>query len=122
MHRASQQPPVAYRGRRTDAGAVVEAESPAGIWHELDPRLDLRNHSPTGFEWGFGGSGPAQLALALAASRLPDTTAPAIYQHLKRTLVAGLDRHRWQLTGDALDEQLVKHLSANIADDLQRPR
>ena len=33
----------------------------------LDPRLDLANHSPTGFEWGYGGSGPAQLALALLA-------------------------------------------------------
>ena len=122
MHRPSQQLPIAYRGRRTDAGTVVEAESPAGVWHELDPRLDLRNHSPTGFEWGYGGSGPAQLALALAASRLPETTAPAIYQPLKRTLVAGLDRHRWQLTGDALDQLLVKLLSANITQDLQPPR
>jgi len=122
MHQPSRQLPIAYRGRRTDAGTVVEAESPAGIWHELDPRLDLRNHSPTGFEWGYGGSGPAQLALALAASRLPETAGRAIYQHLKRTLVTGLDPNRWQLTGDALDQLLVKLLSANIAEDLQRPR
>ena len=33
----------------------------------LPLRLDLFNHSPTGFSWGYGGSGPAQLALA----RLP---------------------------------------------------
>ena len=26
--------------------------------------LELVNHSPSGFEWGYGGSGPAQLALA----------------------------------------------------------
>jgi hypothetical protein len=25
----------------------------------------IRNHSPDGFNWGYGGSGPAQLALAL---------------------------------------------------------
>jgi len=30
------------------------------------PRSDLRNHSPNGFEWGYSGSGPAQLALASA--------------------------------------------------------
>jgi hypothetical protein len=24
-----------------------------------------RNHSPDGFSWGYGGSGPAQLALAI---------------------------------------------------------
>jgi hypothetical protein len=27
--------------------------------------LALRNHSPTGFSWGCGGSGPSQLALAI---------------------------------------------------------
>jgi hypothetical protein len=31
----------------------------------------LRN-SPTGFGWGYGGSGPAQLALALLADSLGD--------------------------------------------------
>lgn len=38
----------------------------------LEPRHDLRNHSPDGFEWGYSGSGPAQLALALAADVLGD--------------------------------------------------
>ncbi len=33
----------------------------------LGPRLDLANHSPDGFSWGYGGSGPAQLALAILA-------------------------------------------------------
>lgn len=33
----------------------------------IDPAesLAVRNHSPTGFAWGYGGSGPAQLALAV---------------------------------------------------------
>ena len=33
----------------------------------LDPRPSqkIRNHSPDGFEFGYGGSGPAQLALAI---------------------------------------------------------
>ncbi len=31
----------------------------------LEKSLKVRNHSPTGFEWGYGGSGPHQLALAL---------------------------------------------------------
>lgn len=35
--------------------------------HLLDPRPSqkLVNHSPDGFNWGYGGSAPAQLALAL---------------------------------------------------------
>ncbi|KKN63534.1 hypothetical protein LCGC14_0501240 [marine sediment metagenome] len=33
----------------------------------LDPKKSqkIRNHSPDGFNWGYGGSGPAQLALAI---------------------------------------------------------
>ena len=30
-----------------------------------EPSQELWNHSPDGFNWGYGGSGPAQLALAL---------------------------------------------------------
>lgn len=38
----------------------------------LPMRLDLANHSPTGPEWGYAGSGPAQLALAILADYLSD--------------------------------------------------
>lgn len=31
----------------------------------LEKSLKVRNHSPTGFEFGYNGSGPHQLALAL---------------------------------------------------------
>lgn len=33
----------------------------------LSPKLSQKyhNHSPDGFNWGYGGSGPAQLALAI---------------------------------------------------------
>jgi len=31
----------------------------------LDYHLKLGNHSPTGFSWGYGGSGPHQLAIAI---------------------------------------------------------
>ncbi|HEV3076141.1 MAG TPA: DUF6166 domain-containing protein [Thermoanaerobaculia bacterium] len=111
--------PTAYRGRRTPRGAIVEAQTPAGAWHRLDPRLDLRMHSPTGFEWGYGGSGPAQLALALAASRLPDDLAHTIHQRLKWTLVATLDGD-WHLPADRLDALLAELVSARIAADLAR--
>jgi hypothetical protein len=39
--------------------------SRSGRTKPLDPRYDLRNNSPTGFAWGYNGSGPAQLALAI---------------------------------------------------------
>lgn len=32
---------------------------------EAGPSLEVVNHSPNGFEWGYQGSGPSQLALAI---------------------------------------------------------
>ncbi len=57
----------------------------------LDPRLDLRHHSPTGFSWGSGSSGPAQLALALLADLCTDKMALAYYQDFKFRVVANLN-------------------------------
>ena len=41
----------------------------------------VRNHSPSGFEWGYGGSGPAQLALALLVDALGDPELAQTYYH-----------------------------------------
>jgi hypothetical protein len=55
--------------RNEDGSAAVNVEEwQAGRLVSRKPlqeRLDLWNHSPTGLEWGYAGSGPAQLALAL---------------------------------------------------------
>jgi hypothetical protein len=49
-----------YTIQRTPQGVVCNVNG-----RPLPMRLDLWNHSPTGFEFGYGGSGPAQLALIL---------------------------------------------------------
>ena len=67
----------------------------------LNPRLDLYNHSPTGFEWGYCGSGPAQLALAILADHLgDDEQAFNLYQRFKWAVIAELPRKRWTLTSE----------------------
>ena len=40
-----------YSGVRTETGCAVTVIGPDGS-RGLDPRFDLRNHSPDGFEWG----------------------------------------------------------------------
>src|SRR5262249_44342873 len=82
-----------YEGVRTPLEVKVTING-----RPLDPRFDLRNHSPTGFEWGYGGSGPAQLALALLADHLEnDEEAVSVYQDFKQAVVANLG-HSWKLT------------------------
>lgn len=58
----------------------------------LDPRESqaLANHSPDGFCWGYEGSGPAQLALALLLYFSDRQSALQHYQAFKREVVAHL--------------------------------
>jgi len=74
----------------------------------LKPRLDLWNHSPTGFEWGYGGSGPAQLSLALLADHLGnDDEAVTLHQEFKRTVVADLPHRHWTLTSEQIQHTVT---------------
>lgn len=51
--------------------------------------LQVRNHSPTGFNWGYAGSGPAQLALALLLEAgLSEGEALDLYQAFKFDVIA----------------------------------
>lgn len=57
----------------------------------LDPAESLAvfNHSPDGFNWGYGGSGPAQLSLALLlAVGIRKATAIRLHQRFKMDVIA----------------------------------
>jgi len=44
---------------------VVRMSADGELWANVPLYLEEVNHSPTGFEWGYLGSGPAQLAYAI---------------------------------------------------------
>lgn len=65
------------------------------VWHgtrELDPARSQKivNHSPDGFNWGYGGSGPSQLALAILLEYLDDDQADRHHQDFKWALISKL--------------------------------
>jgi hypothetical protein len=98
-----------YFGKRYGDGAKVH------IVHgpPLDPCLNLVNHSPDGFEWGYLGSGPSQLAFALIhdvlSSGEPQSAAAIeltqkLYHDFKADKIATIRDDEWQMTaGDIRD-------------------
>lgn len=90
-----------YEGGRSLDGSMVTVDG-----KPLPPRHDLARLSKTGFEWGFEGSAPAQLALALLADHLGDGAA-AMRLHLAfmRKVVAELD-NAWRLTSADIEAAL----------------
>lgn len=54
----------------------------------LDKSQKVRSHSPDGFNWGYDGGGPAQLALAILLEVTTEEIAVRHYQSFKREFVA----------------------------------
>lgn len=80
---------------------------PSSWEHDLPPRLDLANHSPSGYEWGYLGSGPAQLSLAILAQCIADEDAVRLHQEFKTCYIAVLARggnETWEIEEDAVVE------------------
>lgn len=89
---------VHYYGSRTHKGCVVLRTQFGTRQRALNPRNDLQNHSPDGFQWGYMGSGPAQLALALVADALgDDELAQKVYQPFKFSVLAKFDLDEWAI-------------------------
>lgn len=54
------------------------------------PSLKICDHSPDGFNWGYGGSGPSQLAFAICMEFLPVEQVWGVYQDYKWNYIATL--------------------------------
>lgn len=97
----SAQPPKVFTGTRESGSCVVHVSGGGTRRKELPLRLNVFNHSPSGFEWGYGGSGPAQLALAMLIEAFPDKSSDwvvRVHQAFKFKVVGSLSRDRWSMT------------------------
>lgn len=86
-----------------------------------DESLKVRNHSPTGFEMGYLGSGPSQLALAIMLryyanpANQPEAcddggvrAAQLIYHDFKQDFVAQASREGFDVTEDEITRWIRK--------------
>lgn len=86
-----------FVGRRNGHCTQVTVTK-ADVTRELPLHLGVYRHSPSGFEWGYLGSGPAQLALALCVEVVGPERAVRVHQVVKDRLVARLDGDDWMAT------------------------
>ena len=87
----------------------------------------ITRHSPTGFEWGYGGSGPADLALNLTIDVIKKMgrkyqqegrkigagdAAGQIYQDVKWSFIAHLPHKRGTIEYETIAEFVAARLQA----------
>lgn len=107
-------PEVIYCGKNEHE--VFKAYYPDGskMALPLQPSLNLRDHSPTGFSWGYSGSGPAQLALALLYDATSDPKlATDYYQDFKWSVVSNFG-DTWQMLRSEILEWLEQLRSVEL--------
>lgn len=105
---------VVFAGSRNkDGGTTVywwNTDAGRGTAHLLPMYLDEKNSSPTGFDWGYNGSGPAQLAYALLRFYFSELIDPRVakvwaqdhHQEFKEKVVAKLPYEGWQMVETSL--------------------
>ena len=96
-----------HRGRK-DCTVLVSHDG-GESYANLPLYLEWANHSPTGFEWGYYGSGPSQLAYAIlhhyftAMDGLTDEEAyekaQDIYMRFKQDAISTIGVKEWELDG-----------------------
>jgi hypothetical protein len=79
----------------TDGGKLTEITP--------DKSQKIINHSPDGFNWGYSGSGPAQLALAILLELTSNDFALFNHQDFKRDFIAGLKQEKdFEIDGETV--------------------
>ena len=71
----------------------------------------VKNHSPDGFNWGYTGSGPAQLALAILLEVINDEAkALAHYRDFERQAIAAIKSQEtnWEIEENKILEWLAE--------------
>jgi len=103
---------ILSRDKEGNALVMVKKESSAKV--RFCPVKQVIRHSPTGMEWGYGGSGPADCALSILADCLGLEQANRWYQDFKWKFLAGMPTEGGQITEEEIRE-FVKQKEAEYS-------
>ncbi len=102
-----------YRGSKIGPyGWHVEKN---GSRFRAEKSLQVVNHSPDGFSWGYRGSGPAQLALALLIDvGVESNRAIRLHHDYMRDVVAAWDiESEWEVTTQEICQWIANNDNGN---------
>jgi hypothetical protein len=104
-----------YQGYRDATGAhVLKNDLPLSPAKSMKVRL----HADA-FEWGYAGSGPAQLALALLLEEgVSPELAITLHQRLKFYTVVHLKKDEWSITGTQIGDWFKQEMAEAECDTL----
>ena len=106
-------------GRRIGNEIEISVDARPLDWRRS---LEVACHSPSGPEWGYRGSGPTQLALALLMEVADTEVALTHHGAFKDEHVASMDRDRWELELDTMREWVATAQAAVSEDDAVGPQ
>ncbi len=91
-----------YTGKRDIDGAEVTVDG-----KPLDPRLDIHTFTSRGFEWGYEGDGPSQLALAILVEHFADDEQAKTECAAFMSRVVAYFSNEWEMTSADIDVALT---------------
>jgi hypothetical protein len=104
-----------YTGKIVNEGDIQDVDrivvNGKGKLLDLEASLKVVNHSPTGFCWGYNGSGPAQLALAILLDHFHGDRerALSLYQDFKFKVISKLPMDKdFVLTDEQIEGAISK--------------
>jgi hypothetical protein len=106
---------VTFHGRRSSPGEVTVEMHVEGVPRPLPLHTGVYNHSPCGFEWGYAGSGPAQLALAICVELVGPERAMQVSGRIKEQFIAPIKANEWMLRGTEVMAEIAT-LEADVND------
>ncbi len=111
---------ITYTGIRVGHVVSVVVTTPEGS----KSLRHISRHSPDGFQWGYGGSGPSDLALSIMVdffekqglSMFALKNAGTCYQDFKWEFIAGVQENRFVITGEQINKWIKKRRESKDAD------
>jgi len=89
------------------ADIVLSRDLANGATANIQQRIVF--HSPTGFEWGYAGSGPADLALNILSCFIAQKEAFALHQNFKSDFLVGMPKEGGVITNASVRDWIAAH-------------